>query len=64
MNIFEHNNGTRSIYFLNDLTWERVGEQRYSEKQQILVDGLVEDYRRLFGGDQVKRVLNDNQTAE
>jgi hypothetical protein len=66
MNVFEHEAGVRFIYSLNDLTWELVGKQWYSEKEKIRVDDLLKDYRRVFGGsEQVDHnTSNDNQDVD
>lgn len=47
MIIFEHEHGVRFIYSLNNLTWELVDTQRYSEEEKFRVDGLLKDYNSL-----------------
>jgi len=57
MIVFEHEHGVRFIYSLNNLTWELVDEQWYSEEEKIRVDGLLEDYN-----DYRKAVLSRKNT--
>ena len=47
MIVFEHEHGVRFTYSLNNLTWELVDEQWYSEEEKNRVDGLLEDYKIL-----------------
>ena len=66
MNVFEHEDGVRFIYSLNNFTWKLVDEQWYSEKEKKRIDGLLKDYHRFFkGSEQVDHnTSSDNQDID
>ena len=60
MNVFE--NDVRSIYILNDLTWEQVNELPYFESLRTLEDGIVKEYHSLYGGNYQEERSDSNNS--
>ena len=63
LNIFENDKWIE--YRLNGLSWELVNERTLPETLKTLEDGLVKEYRRLYGnkGQEEYSDSNDNQDA-